>query len=64
MDSIMDICIANLSLFHMECKDDKVVTAFIRISFRQCIHEHPLVTVITLQVMALLMSRGYKSLKG
>lgn len=62
MDSIMDICIANLSLFHMECKDNGVVTAFIRISLRQCIHEHPLVTVI--KVMALLMSSGYKSLKG
>lgn len=53
----MDICIANLSLFHMGYECDGEETLFIRIAFRQCVYEAPLVTVI--QMIALL--RYYSS---
>lgn len=52
----MDICIANLSLFHVGYKRDGEETVFIRISFRQCAYKAPLVTVI--QMIALLMWSG------
>lgn len=52
----MDICIANLSLFHTGYECDGEETVFIQFSFRQCVCEAPLATVM--QMIALLISSG------